>query len=107
MQIYVTIKAGICGMETEIIMKGSMEGDYQIELISDCPLVQGLEPELQEVDLLMGAVGRYSQNPVFKAAELSRLHAACPVPTGIIKAFEVFCGLALPADVKIAMEKRD
>lgn len=32
-------------------------------------------------------------------------HAACPVPTGIIKAVEVESGLALPADVNIQITK--
>jgi hypothetical protein len=92
-------------MKSEMMLKGSMEGEYQIRLTSECPLVQSLEPKLQEMDLLMAAVGRFTQNPVFQAAEANRLHAACPVPTALIKAFEVFCGLALPADPKITIDK--
>lgn len=90
-----------------MMLKGSMEGDYQIQLTSNCPLVLSLEPKLQEMDLLMAAVGRFTQNPVFQAAESSRLHAACPVPTALIKGFEVFCGLALPLSPKITIEKED
>ena len=34
-------------------------------------------------------------------------HAACPVPSGIIKAIEVAAGLALPKDahIEVAQEK--
>ncbi|NMB45624.1 MAG: hypothetical protein GX998_04350 [Firmicutes bacterium] len=106
MQTKVLVESGICGMQTQIMLRGSLEAGYQIVLTTSCPLVQSLEPKLQDMDLLMGAVGRISQNPVFQAAEAHRLHAACPVPIGLIKAFEVFCGLALPADVGIEIEKQ-
>ena len=98
MQIRVLVEAGVCGLKTEIMLKGSMEDEYQILLSSKCPLVQSLEPKLQDMDLLMAAV--------FQAAETSGLHAACPVPTALIKAFEVFCGLALPADSRIIIDKK-
>jgi hypothetical protein len=107
MQVTVRIAAGICGMGTELILKGAMDGDYQIMLSSDCQLVQSLAPYLEEVDQLMAAAGRFSKNPIFQAAEACRLHAACPVPTGIIKAYEAFCELALPGNVTITMEKQD
>lgn len=32
-------------------------------------------------------------------------HAACPVPSAIIKGVEVACGLALPKDVEIKIAK--
>ncbi|HHV93406.1 MAG TPA: hypothetical protein GXX47_02575 [Firmicutes bacterium] len=107
MRITVKIAAGICGMNSEIELNGSMEGDYRILLKSDCQLVQSLAPYLEQIDQLMAAVGRFSKNPVFQAAEACRLHAACPVPTGIIKAYEAFCELALPADAVIAMKKEE
>ena len=107
MQVTVRIAAGICGMGTELILKGAMDGDYQIMLSSDCQLVQSLAPYLEEVDQLMAAAGRFSKNPIFQAAEACRLHAACPVPTGSIKADEAFCELALPGNVTITMEKQD
>ena len=106
MQIRALVEAGVCGLKTEVMLKGSMEEEYQILLSSNCPLVQSLEPKLQDMDLLMAAVGRFTQNPVFQAAETSGLHAACPVPTALIKAFEVFCGLALPADSRIIIDKK-
>ncbi|NLA58205.1 MAG: hypothetical protein GX855_04805 [Firmicutes bacterium] len=107
MRVAVKIAAGICGMNSEIELRGSMEGDYQILLSSDCQLVQSLAPYLEEADPLMAAAGRFSKNPVFQGAEACGLHAACPVPTGIIKAYEAFCQLALPGDVTITMEKQD
>ncbi|NLY52557.1 MAG: hypothetical protein GX063_06560 [Firmicutes bacterium] len=107
MEVTVKIASGICGMNSKIELKGSMEGDYRILLSSDCQLVQSLKPYLEEADPLMAAVGRFSKNPIFQAAEACRLHAACPVPTGIIKAYEAFCELALPGDAAITMEKQD
>ena len=106
MEITVRVESGICGMETDVILRGSIEEGYEIGLTSPCPLVQSLEPRLQERDALMAAVGRLSQNPVFQAAEANKLHTACPVPIGLVKAFEVFCDLALPADVEITIEKQ-
>ncbi|NLY29413.1 MAG: hypothetical protein GX047_02155 [Firmicutes bacterium] len=107
MRVKVKIAAGICGMNSEIQLEGSNEGDYRILLSSDCQLVQSLKPYLEEADQLMAAAGRFSKNPIFQAAEACRLHAACPVPTGIIKAYEAFCELALPGDVAITIEKQD
>ena len=49
MQVTVRIAAGICGMGTELILKGAMDGDYQIMLSSDCQLVQSLAPYLEEL----------------------------------------------------------
>jgi len=34
-------------------------------------------------------------------------HAACPVPSGIIKAIEVAAGLALPKDASIQVSKEE
>ena len=45
MEVTVKIASGICGMNSKIELKGSME-DYRILLSSDCQLVQSLKPYL-------------------------------------------------------------
>ena len=45
-----------------------------------------------------------NETAVYRAAAICRLHAACPVPSAILKAIEVSAGLALPADVHVSIE---
>jgi hypothetical protein len=51
------------------------------------------------------AFANFMENPVYIAAAKHYKHAACPVPSGIVKAIEVACGLALPKDVSFKIEK--
>ena len=64
-----------------------------------------LAAELPEVDGYQAAMTAAPQNPVYLAAGQARLHAACPVPCGVIKAIEVACSLALPKDVSIKLSR--
>ncbi|HIE26142.1 TPA: hypothetical protein EYP66_02520 [Candidatus Poribacteria bacterium] len=57
-------------------------------------------PESKRVDAFRGDAPFTLQ-----LAAKHRLHTACPVPVGIIKAVEVEAGLALPADATIKLSK--
>jgi hypothetical protein len=97
------VEAGICGFVASI---EATAGGRQITLriISDCPRVQKMAETLTEVDGLAVIGPRSRPNPIKEAAAEARLHAACVVPTAIIKAIEVSAGLALPRDVHIQIE---
>jgi hypothetical protein len=98
------VNAGICGFLADIEAKAD---GYRVKLCatSECPRVQKLAEILTEVDALAVIGPRSRPNPVMDKAAEAKLHAACVVPTAIIKAVEVSAGLALPRDVSIKIEK--
>lgn len=56
-------------------------------------------------DQMLEYKNQFGESPLFKAAKNNLKHSACPVPTALMKAIEVSCGLALPRDVTIRVEK--
>lgn len=100
----VNVMAGICGMETEIraIAQGrSKSKRIRLEIKSDCGNIRKLAEELQEVNPYE-EIGFSATGPkTLRLAAKHCKHAACPVPSAIIKAVEVASGLALPKDVLI------
>jgi len=98
------ISAGVCGLQTTVIARAQgLRCTLAIE--SGCRLVQGLAEELVEVDPLSEVFLQDDPPRTWQLAAKHRLHAACPVPVGILKAVEVEAGLALPADVSIALSR--
>jgi len=83
-----------------------MEGaQCRLSIQSECKAIQRLAETLTEVDPLQEFTFRGEGPETLKQAAEYCSHAACPVPTGIIKAIEIEAGLALPADVTIKLSK--
>ena len=100
------IFAGICGFNTTV--QTSMNGrSCQIEIHSECNAIQRLGENLTEVDPFKEISFRRQLPQTYEAAYQYCSHAACPVPSGIIKAIEVEAGLALPKDVSIHITKSE
>jgi hypothetical protein len=98
------IFAGICGFNTTV--QTSMNGsNCQLEIQSECKAIQRLAENLTEVDPFKEISFRRQMPRTYEAAHQYCSHAACPVPSGIIKAIEVEAGLALPMDVTIRISK--
>lgn len=98
------ISAGVCGLETSVAVR-SHGARCEIAIESNCTFVQRLAEELTDVEPL-GEILPQDQLPrIWQLAAKHRLHAACPVPIGILKAIEVEAGLALPADVSITISR--
>ena len=94
------ILSGICGFNTTV--ETSMDGrNCSITIESDCESIQTLAKELTKVDPYREISFRHSMPLTYQVAFKHCAHAACPVPSGIIKAIEVESRLALPADVSI------
>jgi len=94
------IIAGICGFESTVSVRGD-GSSCKVTIESNCPAVQRLAGELKEVEPL-GELCRSRDTPqTWQLAARHGLHAACPVPIGILKAIEVEAGLAIPANVLI------
>jgi hypothetical protein len=99
------VNAGICGFTT-IIEAIPKEGQkIELSLQTDCPNLKPFAEALKEVDAYKECFAKVGESAVFQLARKYCKHAACPVPTAIIKAVEVAARLALPRNVKIELSK--
>lgn len=99
--IEVKVNAGICGFNTMIRADSVDMQIVLLELITDCPNLKPMEQELKEVDGYDECFSKFGESTVYEIAKKYCRHAACPVPSAIIKGIEAACGLALPKDVDI------
>ena len=97
--VRVMVDPGICGFICSILAwKDGKEVKFDIQ--SECGQIRKLAGTLGPItvrDLFVPL----TQCPVFRCAEASKCHLACPVPSSLIKAAEVVLGLALPKDATI------
>jgi hypothetical protein len=90
----VEINPGICKFTAVVT------ADSEVGCDSKCPSVLKMFEALGEnIDAFQACFCKSGQGPVYKAA--NSCHAACPVPSGLIKCIEAECGLALPSDADI------
>jgi len=76
-----------------------------IRIKSECAAIQRMSEELTEVNPFQEISFKRSLPRTYEMGVRFCTHAACPVPSGIIKAVEVEAGLALPTDVTIKIFK--
>lgn len=98
------ISAGVCGLQTTVTVRAD-GSQCAVVIDSDCRWVRSLAEELANVDPLKELFAKDGPPRIWQLAARHRLHAACPVPVGILKTIEVEAGLALPADVQIALSR--
>jgi hypothetical protein len=99
--VLVRVDPGICGFHCEIRATSPNKRVARLSIVdSNCKNIQRLNAEIGEV-AMMDLFLPFCRNPVLIAAEKSGCHAACPVPTALIKAVEAAMGLALPKSVVI------
>jgi Family of unknown function (DUF6951) len=103
----VKVESGICGFHSTIRVKSEDMQNAVIQFETDCPNLKQLEQELTEADSFGECFSKVGESNVFEQTKKYCKHAACPVPTAIIKGIEVACGLALPKDVLIKISKED
>lgn len=90
----VEVLPGNCGFPCAIKASRSSRRVAKLVLESQCPQIKVLGQAVAEVsleDLFLPL----SHNPIFRQAEKSGCHLACPVPVAIIKSVEVAMGLAV------------
>ena len=103
--VIVKVNSGICGFSSTVKLTSEDMSAAQINFQTECPNLKPMQDELKEADAFQECFAKVGESPVFHLARKYCKHAACPVPTAIIKGIEVACNLALPADVKIEIEK--
>ena len=100
------ILSGICGFSTVVV--ATADGKVcNLAITSDCKAIQQLAQELTQVTPYQEISSRRATPQTLQMGLKHCIHAACPVPVGIIKAVEVETKLALPADVTIKLWKSD
>lgn len=103
--VEVKVNPGVCGFNTNIKVDCEDMQNAVIEIVTECPNIKPMEQELKEVDGYEECFSKLGDSKVYELAKKYCKHAACPVPSAIIKGIEVACGLALPKDVDIKICK--
>jgi hypothetical protein len=101
----VLVEAGVCGHTATIRAERTEGYTVRVEIESSCQHVQKIAPEPLEVDAVRQIGLRTGLPSLLENAYASCAHAACPVPSALIKAVEVAAGLALPGDVSMKISK--
>lgn len=101
----VTIAPGPCKLITVVEAEKIDRKTAKIKITTDCKFYKPLEEELTQVDVNKEIFGKFAQGDVYASCIQYCKHPTCPVPSGILKAVEAACGLALPTDVSITFEK--
>ena len=100
-----TIHAGVCNFITTVQVESEDQQTATIQIKTQCPSLKPLEAESLEVDGFVECFGKVGEGEIFEWCRRYCRHAACPVPTGVVKAVEVACELALPRPVEIELTK--
>ncbi len=77
---------------------------FELLITSDCEMARKLGETLPSLTLA-DAFKKFPDNPVYKKGAACLRHAACPVPSAVLKALEVEAGLGVPRDVTIVFMK--
>jgi len=101
----IEVNPGVCGFTSTITVKPAKKHLVQINFVTDCPSIKPLEQELTEADGLKECFAKIGESNIYEVFRKYCKHAACPLPSAIIKGIEVASGLALPKDVEIKISK--
>jgi hypothetical protein len=99
----VEVNPGVCGFICTIEVEKVDKRRVTIAIASDCDMIYELGELLREADI-WEIMKPHVHSAVHQTASQCQLHAACPVPSAVIKAVEVEAELALPRDVAIHFE---
>ncbi len=101
----VVVNSGACGFTVTITAEKGKDKKIAISLNTDCEMVRKMLADIALVDHRVTLTG-FRDNPVYLSAAKHLKHAACPVPSAILKAIEVEAGLNVSRDTTIAFVKK-
>ncbi|MCK9323154.1 MAG: hypothetical protein M0P07_04280 [Candidatus Methanomethylophilaceae archaeon] len=99
-----TVQAGVCKFQSIITATMDDSGDISFKIESDCPAIKKLANDVQSVPMFDTIKTPFNDNPIYQMCGKYVIHAACPVPCGMVKAAEAAAGLGLKRDVSIALK---
>jgi hypothetical protein len=99
----VIVQPGSCGCSVSITAKKGPGKDISVTIETDCKMVQKMAADVKTLDRFAALAG-FTTNPVYQSAGKHLKHAACPVPSAILKAIEVEAGLNVAKDATIVFK---
>lgn len=103
--IEVKVDPGICGLRSTIKCDSEDMQEVTVSFETACPSLKPLEQELGVVDGYEICFARLGDGVIYELCHQYCKHPGCPVPSALIKGIEAACGLALPKDAEIKIEK--
>jgi len=102
----VKINPGVCGFITTVEADSEDGMEVKVAVRSGCESVRDMFKELGDTfDSYEMCLVKPGKGPLFAyASEKFPVHCGCPIISGIIKAVEVECKLALPRNASIEFE---
>jgi hypothetical protein len=100
----VQIKSGACGFSVLVTAEKGIGGKITLSVETDCEMVRKMCADITVLDRFAPLTG-FQNNPVYVSAIKHLKHAACTVPSGILKAIEVEAGMNVPKDAEIVFVK--
>ena len=100
----VVVNSGACGFTVTIRASKGKDKTIEIVLDTDCEMVKKMQGDIAAVDRRAAVCG-FGSGPVHHSAAKHLKHAACPVPSGILKAIEIEAGMNVPRDAAIVFKK--
>ena len=101
------IQAGICGYRARVRALKNERETVAISIESECENIAIFSKNLKPLDIKSIFQNPMNRNPVYEQAGKCGIHAACPIPCGVIKASEVELGLALKKGVTFVFPTGD
>ncbi len=101
----VEVAPGICGFVTQIVAQADESYNVTLAITSVCGHIRQLAEQLTQLSVFQELGQPINETTPYRLAGVCKTHAACPVPSAILKAVEVAAGMALPADVHITIRR--
>lgn len=96
----VQVNPGVCGFTVVVRVEKDKDRNFHISLDTECEMVKKMSEEISLLEF-RAPFSAILHNPVYRSASKNLKHAACPVPSAILKAIEVEAGACLPRPVTI------
>lgn len=100
----VIITSGACGYSVTVRAEKGKDRKITLAIDTECEMVKKMLEDISTLDMMTALTG-FQNNPVYKSASKHLKHAACPVPSGIVKAVEAEAGFNVPKDATIIFVK--
>ncbi|MDA8423588.1 MAG: hypothetical protein M0Z89_09680 [Nitrospiraceae bacterium] len=100
----VVVHSGACGYTVTITAEKGHGNKIAVSLDTECEMVKKMLADIAVLDRFAPLAG-FMSNPIYQSAAKHLKHAACAVPSGILKAVEVEAGLNVAKDVSIVFVK--
>jgi len=101
------VNSGVCGFTVIVTVRRDKDRNFHISLETECEMVKKMEADIAFLEF-RAPFSVILHNPVYRSASKNLKHAACPVPSAILKAIEVEAGACLPRPVSVTfIEDKD